>query len=93
MSRAVDDRPERAGSLTVSAIAAKQLRADPEQDASAQLQSIPLLLTPGKWLEKRQPRVFELGQFVTCHTVMQQVGPNGLQSRLSCGSIPLVHFV
>lgn len=93
MSGAVDDRPERAGCLNVNRIATKKPRADAEQDSSAQLQSISLLFTPGKRLQKGQPRVFEPAQFLTFYTAMQQVCRNGLQSRLSWDNLLLVQLV
>jgi len=62
MGSAVNDRPERTGSFGIFRLSPEQPSADPEQNAAAQPETLGLLTTPGKRLEKRKPCVLELRQ-------------------------------
>jgi hypothetical protein len=80
---AVSKRPERTGSFGISGLSAEQPRADAEQDTSAQTQSLRLLTTPRKRLEKRKPRVFEGRQLLAAYASAEQLARDGAQPRLA----------
>jgi hypothetical protein len=71
---------------------ANQPRTSSKQNSAPQLQSFGLRLTPGKWLEQRQPPILKLRQFRAADPPAQEMRLNGLQSRLRRGGLTLVQL-
>jgi hypothetical protein len=79
----VSEGPESTSSAGIFRVSAEQPRADAEQCPPAQPKTVGLLTTPGKRLEKRQPRIFELRQFLPANVSAEQLARDGAQPRLS----------
>jgi len=80
---AVSEGPESTSSAGIFRVSAEQPRADAEQCPPAQPKTVGLLTTPGKRLEKRQPRIFELRQFLPADASAEQLARDGAKPRLS----------
>jgi hypothetical protein len=67
----------------------EQLRADAEQDPSAQTHPFGNPFAPREWLEQRQPCVFELRQLLARNATFQELPRNRAKARLRrrCGAL------